>query len=456
MKRPKETSLIEWGKNILILLLIGSMLWILVHSSVMRRPIEHLLGKRTQEETIQQQPNVGWMEAVRPLRMVATLMEGGQVLRCGYQYDQSRVDTVFQSAAPLLAQALSNGTQPEQILVAQWETALQQAPGLCFDFQGAMPLSVLLEWLSGKELTSDLQVRRILLTGQGGTLTLYYEDAERERYYQGTVDSISVEQLEYVLAPLRDNGAFYAFESEAYAVLEPNTLLTPNTSTQLIYTAENPMSAGRSDLELLIQDLGFALSACSFYSADEEVVRCGSETVRLSNSGVVEYRAGEYAGDHFRLPVHEKGHVTPFMAVELCRNLLSRVMNNRCGEAQLYLRRMETHIEGGWRITFDYALNGSHVALETGNAAEFYVENGEITSFTLRLRRYTQTGETTPVLPSLQAAAAVQAMQWSGRELLLIYQDRGEEQVTASWAVAQNGKTMEEETEHGMVQGKKY
>ena len=97
---------------------------------------------------------------------------------------------------------------------------------------------------------------------------------------------------------------------------------------------------------------------------------------------------------------------------------------------------MEETGEGGWQVEFGYRLNGIQVRLgEEGWAAQFLVEQGQITYFHLQFRSYTDTGNTSVVLPERQAAAAMEAMGHTGEELLLVYLDNGnDELVSASWA----------------------
>ena len=64
------------------------------------------------------------------------------------------------------------------------------------------------------------------------------------------------------------------------------------------------------------------------------------------------------------------------------------------------------------------------------------MEQGRITGFQLRTRRYTDAGTTTVVLPERQAMAAMEAKGHENEELLLVYLDTGAEMVTASWAAA--------------------
>ena len=181
-----------------------------------------------------------------------------------------------------------------------------------------------------------------------------------------------------------------------------------------------------------MSDLNINLSGCVFYpAAGEEVARIGSDTLRLSTAGVLEYHADEENARQFPvIPISGKSET--FTVVESCRQLLHQVMTERCGQARVYLAGVE-QTQRGWRVEFEYSLNGVGVAMEKGSAAVFDIRNGHITSFTLRLRSYAQKEETQPVLPPVQAAAAMSALSLRGQELRLVYPDSGEERLVPGW-----------------------
>lgn len=427
-EQGKNRRWIEFGKDILIVLLTISALWLLVSSGL----TSHLIRQENETVNTDHTQSVGWAEAVRPLRMTATMGDGEHLLRCGLQYDQQAVDELFQQTASLLVEALSNMEQPEKVTRQQWNRSLQRSPGLWFDFQGKVPLSVLLGWLSGESGELDAVVRRLLLTVERKQVVLYYYDWSTENYYRGRCDVITPEQLESAVSGLGDNGAFYAFENKSYIALDPDTLLTEDLGGRPVYSVSNPMQNGRSDLETLMEDLGFVLAGCSFYSAEEEVARSGSETVRLDGTGGVEYRAGSDQGRFLISETEDPGEEC-FLVVESCRRLAAQVMKDRCGQAQLYLNWIEkTH--DGWEVIFDYCLDGSAVWMESGHAASFVVEGGIVSSFEMQLRNYQSGDQKDIVMPPRQASAALSALELEGQELALAYRDTGEEQMRAQWA----------------------
>lgn len=424
---------IEIGKDILILLLTCSAVWMLLGSGLAHLSFLPFVGREDETVTAQQEESMGWAQAVRPLRIVATMSQWDQKVRYGVQYDQNAVDELFQQTASLLVEGLSNMQTPQRVARWRWMQALQQAPGLCFDFQGEMPLSVLMGWLSEEQSVPEATVRRLLLTVEQDSIVLYYYDLDTETYYRGTCDISRPAQLESVLSALSSNGVFYAFESEAYSILAPETLLSEEIRSQPVFFTSNPMADGRSALEALMEDMGFSLAGCSFYSADEEVARSGGETVRLDGAGRVEYRNSGESSGHFVLNIPPEEEKETFAVVEGCRRLAEKIIDPRCGQAQLYLNYVERTAQG-WKVNFDYCLNASPVRLKSGSAAEFVVEHGEIVSFAIQFRNYQSSDQNDIVIPVPQAVAAVRALGLEGQELQLVYQDTGEEWLNAQWA----------------------
>ena len=429
-KRKTLRTAVELGKDVLIVLLACSALWMLFSNGLMQRldlgreDAAHVTGIQNNEAIRE--------EAVRPMRLTANLQSGAEPVRYTAQHDSGAVDGLFQKTAGLLMETLSSVDQPEKITRGEWERALACAPGLCFDFQGEMPLSALTGWLNVELSVPDALVRRLVLTAWEGAAALYYYDIQNESWYRCVTQVVGAVQLENALSGLSPNGAYYAFESETAAGMDADTLLVPSPAPMTVYNATNPMAGGRTALEGLMTDLGFNLSGCVFYSgAGEEVGRSGSDTLRLSKDGVVEYHADVDGTKQFPINV-PSGHSSIFAAADVCEQLLWQAVHARCGQARTYLSRVE-QTSTGWRLEFEYNLNGTPLSLEGGPAASFEVNNGQITAFILRLRSYEPGEEEQILLPPVQAAAAMSALNLDGRELQVMYRDRGEEQVIPNW-----------------------
>jgi len=436
-KRKKLRTAVELGKDILILLLTCSAVWMLVRGGLFNRLT---LGEEDQAQVAGVQNNSDVQtQAVRPMRLTATLQGGDQPVRYTAQYDAQAVDALFQKSAGLLMETLSSAEQPQPVTRRDWEEALGRAPGLCFDFQGEMPLSALTGWLSVELSVPDALVCRVLLTVWEGSAALYYYDLNTQSWYRCVTQVVGAVQLENVLDGLSSNGAYYAFESDRTDPMAGDTLLVPSPEPLVVYTAGNPMSGGRGALEGLMTDLGFNLSACVFYSgAGEEVGRSGSDTLRMSKDGVVEYHTDVDGPKQFPVnAIPDRSEV--FAAADACSRLLWQAVNTRSGQARTYLSRVE-QTDRGWVLEFEYSLNAIPVSMKNGPAARFEVTDGQITAFTLRLRSYTAGENRQILLPPIQAAAAMAALELDGRELQVMYRDGGEEWVSPNWtAISEEG-----------------
>mgnify|MGYP001026333721 FL=1 len=446
MENKRKIRAIEVMKDILILLLAASALWLAAQTSLVP-PLRGLLREEGRQTSPGQSQGVDRGAGALPLAMAVNLptaspdalTEGTEGTRCGLRYDQAACHELFQRVAGPLVETLSSAGEPEAVSRRQWERALTDTLGVYMDFQGQIPMPVLMGWLSGEDTRLTATVRRMVLTVWEDGVDLYYRDEEDGGYYRCRSEVADPFSLAEALSGLTDNGAFYAFESELYRDLDPDTLLLAETPAPAAYAAANPMSAGQETLQALVQDLGFSLNSTSFYSTDEQVARSGDDSVRLSDRGTAQYQFEGRKGAGL-FPIQSQGETGDlFNSVETCRQIALSALGTRCGEARLYLISARTGGEG-LEIDFGYSLNGIPVLTEGGRAARFLVAEGGIVQFSLYLRSYTTAGTGAPILPARQAAAAVRARGLKGRELLLTYSDTGGDSLSAGWSVRDNGE----------------
>ena len=426
-RRKFDRRAVELAKDVLILFLTCSAVWLLIQTRMLE-PLHNILREDMPQTQMGQTEGGSRIEAVRPLRIAVNLTAGMETGRYGVQYDQGAADALV---AGLLAEGLSSAGQPERVNRYQWEEALTSCPGVYFDFQGDIPLQVLVGWLSGEESALDAHVRRLVLSLWQNQVAFYYQDQRDGYYYRCLTEVVTPQQLESALTGMGTNGARFAFETDLYQDLDPDTLLTEGGLDPVIYQAANPAVGGQSALAALAEDLDFSVGSSVFYSAGtEQVVRNGNDTLRLTERGIATYLADRGGVGHFPLSGADL-----FEAVETCRRLAADAMTPRMGEARLYLMSVQ-EVDGGWQIDFGYCLNGVPVQLDEGSAAQFLVQNGRIDRFTLRLRSYTASGERGSVMPPLQATAALTAKGMEGDELMLAYLDGGGDSVSATWVAA--------------------
>lgn len=449
MENNKKIRAIEACKSVLIVLLTLSALYLAAQTQL-AAPFRGLFREESGQTAPGQAQGDGQGSGALPMAMVVNLPaetgltdvpEGAKGVRCGLRYDQASCQELFQRVAGPLVETMSSAGAPEPVGRSQWEQALTQRMGVYMDFQGQVPLSVLTGWLSGGDVQLTATVRRLALAVWEDGLELYYQDEETGNCYRCRSEVADPFSLIEALSGWADNGAFYAFESELYRELDPDTLLLPETPVPAAYTAANPMAAGQETFQALMEDLGFSLNSTSFYSTDEQVARSGDDSVRLSAQGVAQYQyEGRSGGGLF--PVLRQGEAGAlFDSVETCRQIALSALGSRCGEARLYLASVR-EADGGWEIEFGYSLNGVPVITEAGPAAHFLVRGGEIVQFSLYLRGYTASGSVCMVLPPRQGAAALLAQGLEGSELLLTYTDSGGDALTAGWS-ARDGRREE-------------
>lgn len=419
----KMKKAVEVGKDVLIVLLTCSALWLAGHTRLPAQSSgEYGPGGPNQDQGTER------VESLRPLRIYANGVGAAGTGRCVMKSDVDK--TAFLQAVGMLNEAMTGTGKPEQMTRRQWEEMLVKEPCLCFDFYGEIPLEV----LAGESPSDHAVVRRVALSLLHGDIMLCYRDENEGTYFRSKVQTVNAAQIRDMLATVGDTGAFFAFESEWYESMDPDTLLQNEMSAPKVYVAANPVADGQKSLEELLTSLGFSLSTSSFYtSGDEVVARNGSDMLRLSDHGTVHYEADSEGLGHFTVPSAWRSGENLLQQVDLCRRIAAATIGERMGEARLCLSGIwET--EEGTQISFDYSLDGLPVRFQTGFGAQFVVQDGTVTQFDLRLRSYTDSGEKGTVLPPRQAAAALSAMDMRDRELILVYSDSGTDKVSADWA----------------------
>lgn len=435
-KGEKRRKAVELVKDGLIVLMTFSALWLAAQAQMLG-PLSGILKEEQLQTGGQDTQSEARADAARPLRISVSLMGETGTGRCGIQYDQTAADGLFQQASGLLMETLSSMGEQQAVSRRVWEQALTVPPSICFDFQGEIPLQVLAGWLAGERIQSDITVRRLVLTVWEDRVALYFRDGVSGEYFRCVSEVASEQHLAEITTSLQDNGAYYAFESDLYGWMDPDTLLSDSTPVPHIYLTENPAAGGQAALERWMETMSLPVGSSSFYSVgDEQVARIGGDNLRLSGNGVMEYHAEE---DSTLLPVTLRPeNATLFDTVESCRQLAASTVGVAAGQARLYFTGVKEQ-KDGIEISFDYCLNGVPVRMEEGPAARFLVQNGFITRFTLRFRSYTASGESAVILPVAQAAAAMETMDAEGEELLLTYADSGGDMVRPIWAAVDDG-----------------
>jgi len=429
----KKRRVLETLKDLLILALVCSALW-LVRESRLFRMSGMLEPPRHSQQSGSQNSASG--AAISPLHMAVMSQSGC----CGVQYDSGELDAVFDRMAPVLNEALSGAGEPRAIDREEWEALLISAPGVYFDFQGAIPLQVLSGWLSGQENPAlTARARHLLLAvDEQEQVVLAYRDEDSQSYFACPAPLVSLTHLQSAVAQVGPNGAVFACQASDFArMLAPYTIITAQTPKPREYAVSNPIPAGEEQrLNEMLEALSFPLGITTVYETPEgRRARSGNDTLSISNDGLVTYYS---TPQEQRYPVTAAEGTSPvFAAVDRAAQLVRGVLDLWRGDARVYLERSEPQGEDSWRIDFRYALNDTPVQVgQRGYAATVLVEQGYITEFELQLRTYTGLEQTTLILPQRQAAAAMTELGRAGGQLQLSYQDNGDT-ARAGWVVGE-------------------
>jgi len=425
----KKVRVIETVKTLIIAALICSALWLVGESRMFQ--VAGVLGSVGHAGETAGTQSAPAQQHVMPVRM-AVMSEGGC---CGIQYGSENLNGMFDRMAPLLNEAVSGAEAPREITAEDWQKALISAPGVYFDFQGSVPLSVLAGWLSGKEnplLTA--YARHLLLAADGdGGVMLAYRDENTGRYFASRTQLVNLGHLRSAVAQTTPNGAVFACQAANYNVLAPWTILSAQTPQPREYAVTNPLPAGEEGrMDELLNALSFPLGITTVYETPEgRRARSGNDTLSVSNDGLVTYHSTR---DEERYPVLPgDGESDLFAAVDGATRLVYGVLNLWRGEGRVCLERAEDRGDGTFWMTFRYVLDDTPVRTgQRGYAATVLVDRGYITEFELQLRTYTALEQTTLVLPQPQAAAVLVDLGQTGSQLELRYQDNGD-MARAGW-----------------------
>lgn len=403
----KRRRLKEWGKTLLIVLLSCSALYL---ASLTLLPggagfwsrfsaPEALGGDETQLAFSE--------DTLYPAALAVTWSEG----RWGCRYDPDGIPD-YPQLSTLLSEALTTAGVPQSISQSDWLEALE-APGIYWEYLGDIPLEHLTRWLSDRNnaALAGFQARRLVVSGRA----LYFRAGNAA--YSAPLSSDLAGDLRRVSENFTANGATFAFQDEAFPLLRADTLFLSATPSMPTLLVEAPLavngSAPNDALTRLLTTLSFHPQTNPLYGITGGwAVTDSGETLRLTG-GVVSYRQNN--GDAPRYPTGDA-------PLDVTRSMAEQTVGALGGEATLYLRSCE-EVDGVLTVTYGYAYRGAPVQLGSdGYCAQFVVEHGAVTAFTLRPRHYTASSSAPLLLPQEQAAAAhTGSRRWS---MGILYEDR--------------------------------
>lgn len=431
MERKQRKRHIEWGKNVLIVLLSISAIYLIGQSSFyegFRMLLSQHYASQPRGET-KLLESKAWQMSVQPVRLAIQNAEG----RYGLQYDQKAVDELFEKKlGALLREAFQKIDRKNSLTEKEWKSVLSGTDcWVYYDFLGNIPLSQIAERVGCEEDKQgiDGSARRILLgEGDAGSkIYISYEGSEGPEYLFYTLKDMEARQIGAATEGFSPNGMRFAFEKTGlYSSVDGNLMSMDPSPEQSAYVSQNPLyQLTEEEQKELLTKLQFNPNAEIFHHvSDGLVVRGGADTLRILDTGVVMFQSKEN-GQVCRYPVYQS---EPGYGVSMARKILLTVLMDDQGErGRPYLLHTEQQDDGRTKLTFAYSFNGAAVQMaEFGYAAQFTMDDQQITEFTIYARQYLVAEEAVSLLPEAQAIVALRAMGEEGREMQIGYVDTGE------------------------------
>lgn len=430
--RAHKTNLIEQGKTALILLLFLSACFLSAQSGVLGE--DGISDLKLWAATLVNGSNSAPVsssgrkyEVVARPQVMAVFPEAGTRYAAMYS---SEVDSLYDRFSAYLGEALGTAGTPETVTRQAWEEALS-GKGIFFDFIAPENLVCLAAWQGVSVPKSDLNhnARRLFLSVEETGIRLYYISEPDGMIYCCTT-ALDRSAVESRMAVYHSNDAWFAFEREETAALDPDVMILPGAkevwalSVSSVNTATPP--------EMFLQYFGMnSITATSYLETSGMTVYLdGDSTLRVSGDGRISYEYEAEAGSSENVPYGVSA--LPDIVDSMYRivvNLAAESMGD--SEIRLtsaaYDARKDTYT-----VWFAYFIDGMQICYASGNAAEFTITGGTLTHAEIQLRQYQLTGETQIPLPFVQAAAL--AIAEGSTEPVRVYQDMGDF-VTVSWRI---------------------
>ncbi len=321
----------------------------------------------------------------------------------GVQYNMTDIDAAVTATRSLWSQALS-GSGLQAAEETELITGLQAGSCALLRYHGAIPLQTVAGWLGGDWKGSDrLQIETLVYAA--GVQRLFVRAADGTLY----VADAAVSQSALDEAQKGFRGLACSFAEDDYAVY-PETLLFDNEVLSLPIMQESPIdlfaAQSGTGLEDLLHAFGYT-AYTDFYTEQDNQVRVfldDTSTLRMSASGLLQYAAADGAGTVHAYEESDLDEQAVLDAQMDCARLILDAAQ-RAGDTDTHAS-LYTVQQNGQQTTLVFLQMYSGVpVLGESDFATFCFEGSALRTATIRLRRFTATGEKQTVMPARQAAA---------------------------------------------------
>ena len=418
-----KRKIIEFGKNILIVALICSLLLLSAAAlptetirnhqwlSQLLAPMSPLLGL-SQAELTYVQTELPVLDASQPI-CISVNSEAG---RSTAMWDFAALDSDFETFGGILGQAMDTAEDFTPVTQADVKTVLS-GPSVSFQYEGMLPASLLAFWLDAHPDDELPAVDQCILAPDNGLVTLYLV-GEAFLMAPTQVDSQPLEQL---LSHTKPDGSHFAFETDLK--LAPFSIVPQELPTLYSAVASNPCNPAYVDS---------LATAFGFNPYNETRYQDGSGTIFFSE---VNSSLQISAGGHLLLtsasPDRFKAPGTSVEAlVEYARHLIHTAAVP--GNSRLYLTGF-TQEDDKTVCTFDYFYHAIPLAMAEGHGGKVTFQGSSVTELDLQILRLTRAEQPLYPLPIAQVTALLP----QGAPLSLQYYINADHMLTIGWKASE-------------------
>lgn len=322
----------------------------------------------------------------------------------GIQYSLSELENGLQIVQPVWAQILMDSpltqVSEEELIVAL------SGDCMLLQYYGIIPLNILADWLGGT-WEESLAVSMLCYTASTQQVFVRTED--------GTLYAapVSIDAEKFLKAAQAFYGSPCTLAGNAYAVY-PETLLFEQERLSLpLLTAQAPAlfspQSGTS-LETLLDAFGYTPYTRTYneQSGQVRVFVDGASTLRVGVDGLIQYAVSGASGQIYAF---EDGEAERFHAlsaqIDSARNILNLVL--RAGDTDIHTALYTAQQDQNGRTTLVFLqLYGGIPVLRDSDFAVFVFEKGMLSSATIQLQKFQDTGTFCAIISSQLAATSAE------------------------------------------------
>lgn len=328
-----------------------------------------------------------------PIRFAARGTEG----LYGVEYNTDGLQEAYEATAAVWAQALEQAEVPSAVHMDTYSKALTRQM-LMIEYDGDVPVDILAGWLGceAQSLQDCTLGTMVLCREENNRFQLYFRDGQKIRCAATRVEE---NVFDAVVRQFEPNGCKLAAEEGQTAV--PDLLY--GTEQAVFEVMSFHAYSGSDGMELLLEAFGMDAAAAqqkAYQTDDETVYVSGSDTIRLSDTGSLEYRG---TGVSVKTA---QGHDRLMQYVQTAYRITGEALEAMDSGAAPALLRAESRENGRYVVDFGMQINSVPADNSAGYFARYVFDDGTLVQAKMSLRTCESTGESIAVMPVRQAAAS--------------------------------------------------